>query len=145
MNRLPQIPLAPDSSADSIIKRINRVPIERIAQNLLSITQHIDALASSPELKHSIHELSATLDDMHHITSSAGPEVTRLITALRHTADNLDQVAQTTRQVVSGTAVQTGLESTMQEVTEAARSIRSLSDYLDRHPEALVQGRTAQQ
>jgi uncharacterized lipoprotein YmbA len=29
----------------------------------------------------------------------------------------------------------------MREITEAARSVRELADYLDRHPEALVQGR----
>jgi paraquat-inducible protein B len=28
-----------------------------------------------------------------------------------------------------------------QEVTETARSFRALSDYLDRHPEALIRGK----
>lgn len=140
-NGLPQIPLAADGSGDSIIARVNRVPIERIAQNLLSITQHVNALTGSPELKHSIKELAATLDDVHRITSGAGPEVTRLIADLRHTADNLDHTVQATHRVVAGTAVQSGLETTLQEINEAARSVRSLSNYLDRHPEALVQGR----
>ncbi len=145
VNGIAQIPLAPDDGADSILKRINRVPIERIAQNLLSITRHVDMLASSPELQHSIKELSATFDDMHRITSSAGPQVTALIAALRRTADNLDHTVKTTRQVVAGTAVQSGLESTLQEINEAARSVRSLSDYIDRHPEALVRGRAEAQ
>ncbi len=29
----------------------------------------------------------------------------------------------------------------MRELTEAARSVRGLADYLDRHPEALLRGR----
>ncbi len=144
-NVMPQIPLAPGDDPESIIRRINRVPIERIAQNLLSITQHVDALASSPDLKHSIKQLSATLDDMHRITSSAGPQVTALIAALRRTADDLEHTATTTRQVLAGTAVQDGLESTLQEINEAARSVRSLSDYIDRHPESLIRGRAEAQ
>jgi paraquat-inducible protein B len=29
----------------------------------------------------------------------------------------------------------------VQEITEAARALRSLAEYLDRHPEALIKGR----
>lgn len=33
------------------------------------------------------------------------------------------------------------LDSTLQEVTRAARSVRVLADYLERHPESLVRGK----
>lgn len=42
---------------------------------------------------------------------------------------------------MSGTATQNGLENTVQEITQAARAVRSLADYLDRHPQALIHGR----
>ncbi len=32
----------------------------------------------------------------------------------------------------------------MSQLNDAARSIRLLADFLDRHPEALIRGRTAQ-
>jgi hypothetical protein len=32
----------------------------------------------------------------------------------------------------------------MREVNDTARSVRSLADYLDRHPEALLRGRSQQ-
>jgi paraquat-inducible protein B len=35
----------------------------------------------------------------------------------------------------------TDLPRLMRELTEAARSVRGLADYLDRHPEALLRGR----
>ena len=35
----------------------------------------------------------------------------------------------------------TDLPKLMQELTDAARSVRALADYLDRHPEALIRGR----
>ncbi len=37
------------------------------------------------------------------------------------------------------------LSKTLREIDAAARSIRSLTDYLDRHPEALVKGKKATQ
>ena len=33
------------------------------------------------------------------------------------------------------------LDSTLQEVSRAARSLRVLADYLERHPEALIRGK----
>jgi paraquat-inducible protein B len=34
------------------------------------------------------------------------------------------------------------LEATLQEVSGAARAVRLLADYLERHPEALIKGKT---
>jgi ABC-type transporter Mla subunit MlaD len=75
------------------------------------------------------------------MTSTAGPQVTAAVKSLRKAADDLDRTAQSANGLVSGSTAQNGLESTMREITDAARSIRSLADYLDRHPEALVHGR----
>jgi hypothetical protein len=33
------------------------------------------------------------------------------------------------------------LPEAIQQLTEAAQSVRSLADYLDRHPEALIRGK----
>ena len=41
----------------------------------------------------------------------------------------------------SASSVQRQLERTMSQVADAARSIRLLADYINRHPEALVSGR----
>ena len=41
----------------------------------------------------------------------------------------------------SNTAQGTDLPRMMQELTDAARSVRALADYLDRHPEALIRGK----
>ena len=36
------------------------------------------------------------------------------------------------------------LDSTLQEVGGAARALRLLADYLERHPEALIRGKTGE-
>jgi paraquat-inducible protein B len=45
-------------------------------------------------------------------------------------------------QVLSGDSpVQGDLRQTLEQVDRAAQSLRSLTDYLERHPEALLRGR----
>lgn len=138
---LPQIPMAPGGGIASIINRINRVPIERIAQNALQTTHNLAVLTSSPKLKDAIVQLDDALRQIHGITAKAEPQVGPLVKSLRRAATDLDGTAKSARSLVSGTATQNGLGNTVQEVTEAARAVRSLADYLDRHPEALVRGR----
>lgn len=36
------------------------------------------------------------------------------------------------------------LDNTLQEVSRAARSLRVLADYLERHPDALIRGKTGE-
>ena len=138
---MPQIPTAPGGGIASIVNRINRVPIERIAQNALQTTHNLAMLTSSPKLRDAIVQLDDALRQIHGITAKAAPQVGPLVKSLRQAAADLDGTAKSARTLVSGTATQNGLGNTVQEITQAARAVRSLADYLDRHPEALVRGR----
>ncbi|MGH8298864.1 MAG: MlaD family protein [Steroidobacteraceae bacterium] len=138
---LPLIPTAPGGGVASIINRINRVPIERIAQNALEITHNIQMLTSSPKLKDAVVQLDAALRQIHGMTAEAGPQIPQVIASLRRAAADLDGTARSARQLMSGTATQNGLTNAVEEITVAARAVRSLADYLDRHPGALVRGR----
>src|SRR6185312_4094772 len=104
----------------------------------------IDTLVSSPHLKDAIGQLDGALKQIHQLTRSASPQVTQLITRLRKAADDLDATVASAQKVVGGSATQDGLASTVDEVTQAARSVRSLADFLDRNPAALIKGRSDQ-
>jgi paraquat-inducible protein B len=140
-NGLPQIPMATGGDIASIVDRINKVPIERIAQNALDTTHNLATLTSSPKLKDAIVQLDAALKQIHGVTAKAGPQVPVLIRSLRRAAADLDGTAKSADHLMSGTATQNGVTNTVEEITEAARAVRSLADYLDRHPEALIRGR----
>jgi len=138
---LPLIPTASAGGISSIVTRINKVPIEKISANLLSITEHVNALTSSPKLKDAVVQLDAALRQIHGMTAKAGPQVPVVIARLRRAAGDLDATAKSANRLMSGTATQNGLADTVQEITETARAVRSLAEYLDRHPEALIRGR----
>jgi paraquat-inducible protein B len=137
----PQIPTAPAEGLDTILDRANKVPIEQIAQNLLDITRHIDKFAASPKLQDSLAELDSTLEQIHQTAAAAGPQIAQLVTRLRDTAGQLDRTAKAAARTL-GTTSQSGLQETMSEVKDAARSLRELADYLGQHPEALIKGRS---
>ena len=44
----------------------------------------------------------------------------------------------------SDSPVQENLQDTLTEVSRAARSLQTLADYLGRHPEALIRGKTGE-
>lgn len=138
---LPVIPSASGGGIASVMQRINKVPIEKIAQNALDITHNVKTLTASPKLKDAIVQLDAALRQIRGTVAKAGPQIPPLVKRLRRAAGDLQDTARSARQLMSGTATQNGLGNTVQEITEAARAVRSLADYLDRHPEALVRGR----
>jgi len=142
---MPEIPVAEGGGIGSIVNRINKVPIEQISHNVLDITSHVSALTSSPKLKDAVVQLDAALQQIHSMTAKAGPQIPVVIARLRRAAADLDGTAKSADRLMSGTATQNGLSNTVEEITQTARAVRSLADYLDRHPEALIRGRGATQ
>jgi hypothetical protein len=55
-------------------------------------------------------------------------------------ADDLEQTVAGLNQLINSEGPY-GLNSTLKELTQAARSIRLLAEYLEIHPEALLKGK----
>ncbi len=142
VGRLTQIPTASTSGADSIMQQVNNVPIDKIAQQILEITNQVRGIVSSPSLHDSIKHLDQTLAELDRTVRVAGPQITQLVTSLRQTAGQMDTTAMAANRVLgaSPTNQDSNVRTALHELTETARSVRALADYLDRHPEALIRG-----
>lgn len=81
-------------------------------------------------LDHQIDPLSSNVEALIKVVSEASKQANKTLKTLEDFIDE-DSV----------TAVE--LTRTLKEFSSAARSIRHLADYLNRHPEALVRGKTA--
>jgi len=141
VDNLPEIPAAPGGGLQSLVTRVNKIPLDQIGQNLLDLSRQVDQLASSPKLQESVAELDASLKEIHQTVKDVGPKVDQLVQTLRNTAQQLDHASAAASRTLGGAASQTGLQDTMEEFKEAARSVRSLADYIERHPEALIKGK----
>jgi paraquat-inducible protein B len=122
--------------------------LTEIMQSLRGVLQNLDRATSGPQLGHALKSLDETLTNLDNITRDVQPDVKALIKSLKDTAD----AAQGTLSAVQGmmgsnanNPANTDLPQVMRELQDAARAVRVLADYLDRHPESLLRGRKGDQ
>jgi paraquat-inducible protein B len=148
---LEMVPDAPAARIEQVGSQL-RIPsapsvdVTQILQSVHSVLRHIDRATAGPELSHAIKELDQTVTHLDQITTEVEPQIKPLITSLRQSADAAQRTLQQAGNVLGSNAAQgTDLPKLMQELTDAARSVKALADYLDRHPEALIRGRQKQE
>ncbi|MBS0420413.1 MAG: MCE family protein [Proteobacteria bacterium] len=113
-----------------------------VLQDLQNVLRNIDRATSGPQIGHALQSLDETLTRLDKVTQDIEPDIKSLIKSLRDTADSAQSTLNTIQGLAGNTAPSgTDLPRMMRELTEAARSVRGLADYLDRHPEALLRGR----
>ncbi|HEX3836291.1 MAG TPA: MlaD family protein [Steroidobacteraceae bacterium] len=116
--------------------------IDGILQSLQGTLKHIDQATAGPALGNAIKNLDTTLSHLEQITRDAQPQIKPLLASLRATADAAQSAAQSAGSTLGPDgALATQLPALLQQVSEAARSIRELADFLERHPESLLRGR----
>ncbi len=147
----PRFPSAPGSSnlddiaakADVFLNKLDALPLQEIGTNLRKITDNLNTLMSSPELKDSLGHLHSTLASIDKMLRDVQPQIGPLISKLNDAAGELAGTAASLRQVLdsAGPNEDASLPEAIRQITEAASSIKTLTDYLDRHPEALIRGK----
>ena len=125
----PEFPTVPtpleeiSTSVAQILAKLETVPFDQIGTNLN------DALES----------LNATLDHTKKLAQSIdgglAPAAANLLTQTERT------MAQLQRTFADDSSLASEMRGLMDELAQAARSIRVMADYLERHPEALIQGK----
>jgi paraquat-inducible protein B len=132
------------TKVNAILDKVNSVPIQAIGQDVHAITSHLSALVSSPELSDSLTHLDGTLTQADQMMTEAKPKIGPLIDKLNQAADEVSGAAAAGQALLSGEGARqdASLPDAIRQLNDAARSIRSLADYLGRHPEAIIRGKT---
>lgn len=132
------------SKADQILQKIDSLPIKDIGDQVRGVTARINTLAasSSPKIKDSLTHIDRSVAQIDRTLQKVSPQIGPLVAQLRQTANEADQAVAAANRTLGGDATsQNGLPEALRELTDTARSIRALADYLDRHPEALIRGK----
>ena len=150
MTIIPSMPSsnldAMTARADQVIKKIDDLPIKQIGDQVRSIAEHVNALSASPQIKDSINHIDHSVAQIDRTLKQVTPQIGPLVAQLRQTANEADQAVAAASHTLGGDAAsQNDLPAALRELTDAARSIRALADYLDRHPEALIRGKQKEQ
>ena len=84
-------------------------------------------------------KLQEMVTRINNVTDVLGKELPVLLPALRESSQSLDK----TLAKVAGSSDETisNLNEALHDVSDAAKSLQNLTDYLERHPESLIQGK----
>ncbi|WAC09078.1 MAG: MlaD family protein [Thermodesulfobacteriota bacterium] len=120
----PELPVMPGGLQDlqnkinSILAKIDKMPLEAIGVNLKKLIATTDQTLKRADTEIT-PELKTVLEDLKRVLESTNANL-----------------------VGKDTPVQQDLRDALQEMTRAAQAIRVFTDYLERHPEALIRGKT---
>jgi paraquat-inducible protein B len=126
------------SSASRLLDKVSALPLDRLVGDIRNMVTHVDSLIASPEVKHSLRELDRTLGNTERLTRDTQVQIGPLFASLNSSAD---QLKATIALLGNDPRSSNDLLRTLTELRDAARSIRVLADYLERHPESLLRGK----
>jgi paraquat-inducible protein B len=145
---VPVIPSVPNTlealqaSATQILNKIANLPIEDLAVSLNSTARGLDEIVNSPDLQAALRALAPAIAQLQATVARIDGEAGPLLDSLRASVDAAATTMSSAQRTIGpDSRLAADLESMMEELTRAARSIRLFADYLDRHPEALVRGK----
>ncbi len=137
------------TAVSHLASKLDSVPLDSIGNNLNSALASLAGVVGSPDVKNSVKSLQATLSDLQELVKHADAGLAPLLRRLPEVSADLQQTLAHTNSLV--TSVDNGYGSNSQfardlsrllsQFNDAARSVRLLTDFLDRHPEALIRGR----
>jgi len=172
--RYPQMPTVPTSieeittSLTHLLKKLEKLPIEQIGNDLRDTVQGAKRLVNSAELQEALTALNRALNQAQQFAATLNeviaPElrsaVANLNTTLKHTRQlvqnfdrtvvpELDATLKDAQATLSAIKISVSKDSplyyelmrVLKELTGAARSIRLMADYLERNPDALIYGK----
>jgi paraquat-inducible protein B len=142
----PEIPTIEPDDLDSIMHSA-----KNLMGTLRATATALDQLVTSPLVKRSLVSLNRSLANVDRLTHDASAQVGPLLTSLRTASKSADQTLRqaTSTLVVTKDALGNegdgsgDLAGTLTEFKQAARSLRTLANYLESHPESLIRGKTA--
>ncbi len=138
------------TSLSDIATKIDAIPFEEIGKNLNRTLASVSDTVSGPDVKNALRKLSETLTDVQHLVHNTDRGMTPVLQKLPQISTDLQQAVSKANAALgqggygSNSDFQRNMSRLLDQVNDAARSIRLLADFLTRHPEALIQGRTAQ-
>jgi len=136
------------ASATALLEQVSAIPFKQIGDNLAGILQSTNNLTNGPQVQKSLEDLSATLASakqvLQHIDASTSKVLPEITAGLEKTLTNANKLMLSFNSGYGeNTQFSRDVGRLLIQLNDAVRSIRSLTDMLARHPEALIKGRAA--
>ena len=154
--KYPELPSVPSDmqglmrSVNALLAKLADLPLDKVMAHADETLQGASKLLNGPELNQAVKSLNDALLSVKSLTRNLNVDLGPLLPALKGAAaagqTALDQatltLASADKTLGANSQFKRDLDNLMSQLKDAARSIRVLTDYLEQHPEALLQGKT---
>jgi paraquat-inducible protein B len=138
------------TAASQITSKLSAIPFAAIGDNLNKLLVTSNETLGGDQVKHALSSLSATLESVQHLVATTDRGLAPTLHDLPTLTANLQAtlrgtnlaITQLNRGYGNNSDFQRGLGQLMDQADGALRSVKDLADFLDRHPESLLLGRT---
>lgn len=117
-----------------------RTLLNHLNRDLPPLTQH--ANQSFVAATGAIGRTDKWLVDNRDVAKSMATDLAKTTAEMRKTLETTEKTMAAVKSTVADERTLYQLQNTLREVGEAAHSLRQLGDYLERHPEAILRGRS---
>ena len=158
-------------SVQKIMRKLDELPLDEMLENLSTTMEGIDKLVNSPEIYsairgvdqlvnspetqqisakivHSLDQLDATTSEIQLFVENMDQQVTPIASEMHKAIEDMQiaisdmqRIFKKVREGVEDETVRYEISTTLSELKNAARSFRIFVEYLEKHPEALIQGK----
>ena len=137
------------SGMQQLTKTIEDLPLEELVDKTMSAVEGIDKLVNSPDLTASVSAMRVALEGFGKMAKNIDGQVDPIAESFRSTAKSAEETLEQVTLALEGIRDMTGknspiyyeLNEAFDDLSETARSISILSDYIQRHPETLIRGK----
>lgn len=156
---LPSVQTTEDiilNTVEEIIEKFRKLPIEAIADDLAATLKAIREITSSEDLKQDRVALNKTLQEMEKLAANMNLATTDIRTAALQFSQDAKPILLSTEKtlsIASSVLLESGhslnslaapdapLSKSLEALSDAARSVKTLSDYLEEHPDSIIFGK----
>jgi len=166
---IPEIPTVPtpfeeaSDMAFKIFDEIRQLPIKELLAQLTSMISSLNKLIERPDTEETLVNINTVLEDISKLVRNvdsrlvpledvltdtikkSGKEIEITLKDVRKTLNSANEAIYVLKNSVSeDSLLYTQLLRTLDEISKAARNLRLLADYLERHPDALIKGKSGE-
>ncbi|MDH3603259.1 MAG: MlaD family protein, partial [Candidatus Tectomicrobia bacterium] len=150
-SEIPELPTLPSftNSISKVLEDVQNLPLAELFDRAVHTMEGLDRLVNSTELLDTVSSANTTLKEFQKLSRVLSGQVGTLGSSLQNTAKATHSTMVQAQKALTGVAGVTApdspivydLTTSLEELAGAARSIRVLANYLERHPDALVFGK----
>src|SRR5262245_3930258 len=135
-----------EAKLTSILAKLDSMPFDAIGKELESTVTSASKLMAYMDTT-LVPELKSTVDSANQLLGTVDGQLGGTFDEARRVLASADRVLKNTDATLVGTEApaQQELRDALQEIVRAARAVRVLADYLERHPESLIRGKNGAQ